>query len=105
MLARVNLYPNNATRPSRYSVDLNGYYDFTIMHNLKLRLNLAVYNLLDRLNEENVNAQTGRAYTAIIRPTQIAGYRSNFSEYIDTVHDPSMYSTPRLVKLGLGIVF
>ncbi|MDZ7342317.1 MAG: TonB-dependent receptor, partial [candidate division KSB1 bacterium] len=105
MLSRVNLFPNNAYRPSRYSVDLNGFYDLPVMKDVKLRFTLTVYNLLDRLNEEWVNAQTGRAYTAIIRPTDLASHRSNFNEYIDRVHNPAMYSAPRMVKLGMGIVF
>lgn len=105
ILARVNLYPNNAWRPARFTVDLNSYYDFTVLKDLKLRMTLTIYNLLDRLNEEWVNAQTGRAYTAITRRTDLASHRSNFNEYIDRVQNPSMYSAPRMVKLGLGVVF
>jgi hypothetical protein len=61
--------------------------------------------LLDRLNEVGVNSQTGRAYTAIIRDTDLASYRSDFSEFIDLVHNPGMYSAPRYVKFGMGISF
>lgn len=105
MLSRVNLYPNNSWRPSTYSVDLNSYYDFNLKNNMKLRLTLNAYNLFDRLNEGWVNSQTGRAYTAIIRPIDIARHRSDFNEFIDRVQNPSMYSAPRLVKVGLGLVF
>jgi len=104
-LTRINLYPNNNYRPSRYSVDLNGFYDFEVMGDLKLRLSLNVYNLLDRLNEEWVNAQTGRAYTAIIRDKDIQNHRSDFNEYVDRIQNPAMYSAPRLIKVGLGVVF
>ena len=104
-LSRVNLYPNNSWRPTRYTVDLNSYYNIPIRGDMKLRFTLTVYNLLDRLNEEWVNATTGRAYTAIIRPTDIAGHRSDFNEFIDTVQNPSAYSSPRLVKLEMGLVF
>ncbi len=105
LLSRINLLPNNSWQPSRYSVDMSSYYDFTAVGKLKLRLTLNVYNLLDRLNEEWVNGTTGRAYTAIIRETDLAGHRSNFNEYIDRVHNPAMYSSPRLVKAGIGLVF
>ncbi len=105
MLSRVNLYPNNSWRPSRYTVDFTAYYDFSVFKNIKTRLTLNVYNVLDRLNEEWVNAQTGRAYTAIIRETDVRNHLSDFNEYIDRVQNPSMYSAPRLVKVGLGIVF
>ena len=105
MLARVNLYPNNDWRPSRYSIDLNSYYDFNLTDKIKLKLTCTVYNLLDRLNEEWVDANTGRAYTDVIRDIDIASHRSDFNEYIDRVENPSMYSAPRMVKVGLGLVF
>lgn len=101
----VNLYPNNSWRPSRYSVDLSSYYDFNIRGHMKLRLTLNVYNLRDQLNEEDVNARTGRAYTTIVKPSEIAGHRSNFNDFLDTVQIPSQYSAPRLVKVGLGLIF
>lgn len=105
VLSRVNLYPNNAWIPSNYSLDLSAYYDLGLVKWAKVRFTLNVYNLLDRLNEWGVNSTTGRAYTAVIRESDLASHRSNFNEYIDRVHNPSMYSTPRLVKLGMGIVF
>jgi len=104
-LSRINLYPNNSWRPSRYNVDLNSHYDWNLYKGLKLRFSLKVYNLFDRLNEEWVNSQTGRAYTAIIRPTDIASHRSDFNEYIDRVHNPSMFSAPRIVKFGVDLLF
>ncbi|MDZ7372831.1 MAG: TonB-dependent receptor [candidate division KSB1 bacterium] len=104
-LARVNLLPNNSWQPSTYSVDFTGYYDVPLRGDLRLRFEMNVYNLLDRLNEVRVNPQTGRAYTAIIRETDIAGHRSDFNEYIDRVQDPSMYSAPRLVKFGVSLMF
>jgi hypothetical protein len=105
ILARVNLYPNNASRPTRYSVDLNGYYDINLMSRYKLRFTLLVYNIFDRLNEVGVDGRTGRAYTAIIQPTDIASHHSDFNKYIDRIQNPSMYSSPRLIKLGMGLVF
>ena len=104
-LARINLFPNNAWRPERYSVDLNSYYDFNVMDGLKMRVTLTAYNLLDRLNEEWVNGQTGRAYTAIVRPADIANHRSDFNEFSDTYQNPSAYSAPRQIKIGLGLMF
>lgn len=104
-LAHVNLYPNNNWQPSKYNVDLTGYYDIKLAGNMNLRFTLSVYNLLDRLNEEWVNDQTGRAYTAIIRETNLLSHRSDFNEYIDRIQNPSMYSAPRLVKMGISLTF
>jgi hypothetical protein len=64
---------------------------------------LTVYNLLDRLNENWVNNQTGRAYTAVIQDTDYASHRSDFNDYEDRIENPSMYSAPRMVKLAIGI--
>jgi hypothetical protein len=64
-----------------------------------------VYNLFDRLNEEWVNSNTGRAYTAVVQETDILGHRSTFSTYEDVYKNPSMYASPRLVKLGVGLTF
>ncbi|NOX90721.1 MAG: TonB-dependent receptor [Calditrichaeota bacterium] len=104
-LSKQNIPPNGEKRPATISLDLKTYYDFTVMKDIKLRLFLLVYNLLDRKNELYVNPTTGRAYTAIIRPFQIENYRSNFNDIYDSVRNPAMYSTPREVKLGLGIRF
>jgi outer membrane receptor protein involved in Fe transport len=105
ILSRVNLLPNNAYKPSGYTVDLSARYDIHLSNNFRLRWTLSVYNFLDHLNEYRVNEQTGRAYTAIIRKTDLLSHRSDFNDYIDRVQDPSMYSAPRMVKLGFGVVF
>jgi outer membrane receptor protein involved in Fe transport len=105
LLARVNLLPNNAKQSSRYNVDLASYYNLRVVRNVDLKFTLSVYNLLDRLNESSVNAQTGRAYTAIVTPSDLAAHRSDFNDYYDRIQDPEMYSAPRYVKLGLGVAF
>ena len=75
------------------------------MNRIQGRIDLTVYNLLDRLNENWVNGQTGRAYTAIIKDTDLAGHRSDFNDYEDRIKNPSMFSAPRMVKLAIGVQF
>ncbi len=104
-LFRVNLLPNNSWMPAQYRFDFNGYYNLNISEKFKTKLTVTIYNLFDRLNEVWVNGQTGRAYTAIIRETDLAGHRSEFNEYIDRIQDPSAYSEPRLIKVGIGVDF
>jgi outer membrane receptor protein involved in Fe transport len=104
-LAAINMFPNNQYRPAKNSVDLRAFYDIIKFKSLSLRLNLWIYNLFDTLNEEWVNSETGRAYTAIVQDTDISGHRSSFSTYHDVYQNPTMYSTPRLIKVGLGITF
>jgi outer membrane receptor protein involved in Fe transport len=104
-LSDVNLYTNNSRQPGGFNVDMTGYYNLRMIGGVDLRLTLSIYNLIDRLNEAFVNAETGRAYTEIITASDLASHRSDFNEYIDRVHNPAMYSAPRYVKLGMGISF
>jgi len=104
-LSRVNLYPNNSIRPSTLEVDLMAQYDIKLLTNYRVRLMLNVYNLLDRLNERWVNGETGRAYTAVVRETDLAGHRSDFNDYYDRVRNPAAFYPPRLIKFGIGFYF
>jgi outer membrane receptor protein involved in Fe transport len=105
LLSRVNLYANNAKQPSQYNVDMTSYFNLRMIGGVDLRLTLSVYNLFDSLNEVFVNSETGRAYTDVITESDLGNYRSDFSEYIDLVHNPAMYSAPRYVKFGMGVSF
>jgi len=104
-LALLNLFPNNQYRPSKFSVDMQAYYNLFKIGNVEARLTLLAYNIFDRLNENSVNGTTGRAYTGIIRPIDILTYRSDFSEYADVLQNPAMFSAPRSIKVGLGFKF
>ena len=104
-VANINLYPNNSYKRSSSSVDLNGFVHLLEIQDVSLRLNFSVYNLFDQLNEYWVNATTGRAYTAIIQPSDLASHHSDFNDYEDRIHNPSAYVPPRLVKAGLSISF
>ncbi len=102
-LAQINFLPNNDYKPFNYNIDLTGYYKFDI-GGYQSRITFSIYNLTDRLNEFWVNSKTGKAYTDILSPSQIAGYRSNFSTIEETYQNPSMYSAPRSIKLGFEII-
>ncbi|MBU0473724.1 MAG: TonB-dependent receptor [Bacteroidetes bacterium] len=104
-LSKQTLYPNNEHKPSTMSIDIKAHYDIELIENIKTRITLSVYNLLDQLNEVRVNETTGRAYSAIVRPTEISTFKSNYNNIYDAIRDPSMYSPPREIKIGLGIVF
>ena len=98
-------YPNNPYKPSTTTVDATLYYNFKLLGRLHGKVDLTIYNLLDRLNENWVDGQTGRAYTAVIRETDLAGHRSDFNNYEDRIKNPSMFSGPRMMKLAVGINF
>ena len=105
VLSRINLYPNNDYKPSTYTVDATLYYNFKLLDRFSGKIDLTIYNLLDRLNENGVDSETGRAYTAVIRETDYAGHRSDFNDFEDRIKNPSMFSSPRMVKLAVGINF
>lgn len=104
-LSRVNLYPNNDVKPTLISVDLNAYYNVFNYRGVQGRLTLLVYNLLDRLNEVAVYGSTGRAYTTVARESEINSHQSDFNDYWDAIHNPAMYSAPRMFKIGFEVSF
>jgi len=104
-LALLNLYPNNDYKPLKYHADISGYILLPTILNLSPKLELLVYNLTDRYNEYGVSSETGRAYTAVVNKTELMSHRSNFNTYDDRYKDPSMFSGPRQIKLGLTVSF
>ncbi len=104
-LSLINLYENNAYKPSGYSVDLSANYTFPLFAGVKGQLLLNVYNLFDRKNPIWVYSDTGQPYTTIIFESDRRNHRSDFNTYEDRVHNPTAFSAPRQVKLGLGILF
>lgn len=102
-LARINLAPNNEYRSASYDIDLTGYVQLHKLLGVNSRIIVSVYNLLDRYNEVAVDGQTGRAYSAIVRDSDLASHRSNFNIYEDRYKNPSMFSTPRQIKIGLEV--
>jgi hypothetical protein len=81
------------------------HYNLSITDKYKINFRLAVYNVFDRLNENWVDSRTGRAYTAVIKDTDLAGHRSNFNDYEDRIKNPAMFSAPRMIKFSTGINF
>jgi hypothetical protein len=104
LLANINLYPNNSVITSNFSVDLKGYWNFLSLELFKAQLMLSVYNLFDTLNESWVNSETGRAYTAIVRESDLTSHHSDFNTFDDTFQDPTMFSPPREIRIGLRLL-
>ena len=104
LLANINLYPNNSVIVSNFSVDLKGYWNFLSVDLFKAQLMLSVYNLFDNLNESWVNSETGRAYTGIVRESDLTSHHSDFNTFEDTFQDPSMFTPPREIRIGLRLL-
>ncbi len=104
-LANINLYPNNSVQPATHRFDLFAFWSFLTIDQFNAQLTLNVYNLFDTLNEAWVNNQTGRAYNAIVRESDLTSHHSDFNTFADTYQNPSMYQAPREIKLGLRLLF
>jgi outer membrane receptor protein involved in Fe transport len=104
-LARINLFPNNSYKPATFSTDLKTHYNFASISGIRMRLVMQVYNLFDRLNENWVNGNTGRANQSIIREEDLLSHKSDFSTYEERIFYKTAYSAPRQVKIGLEINF
>jgi len=105
ILDDISFLPNNEYMPSTFSVDMNAHYFFRLRNNMGLKFGLQAYNILDGLNDAWVDSRTGQAYNSIIRDNDIDGHYSDFNEYVDTVHDPSMYEAPRYFKFSMDLTF
>ena len=104
-LALLNLYPNNDYKPPTYHADLSGYINLPKVFGYRSKIDFLIYNLTDRYNEYGVSPETGRSYTAVVNETELLSHRSNFNTYDDRYKDPSMFSAPRQIKLGITILF
>tara|TARA_B100001250_G_scaffold78772_1_gene64702 strand:+ start:589 stop:3414 length:2826 start_codon:yes stop_codon:yes gene_type:complete len=104
-LALLNLYPNNDVKPSNYHADLSGYINLPKVLGINSKINFLIYNLTDRYNEYGVSSETGRAYTAVVNETELLSHRSNFNSYDDRYKNPSMFSSPREIKIGWTVSF
>ena len=93
---------NDGRKPAFYNIDLSGFKSFTVAGK-KLTAMMTVQNALDIKNEDGIYDDTGRAgYTVIQNPELEIPYLNTFKEVFP---DPSKFSRPRLVKLGLTYEF
>ena len=104
-LSLINLYENNAYKPSSYTFDLSSYWNIKLFGGYEGQITLNVYNIFDRKNANWVYADTGQPYTQIVFESQLANHRSDFNDYMDRIQNPTAYSAPRQVKIGFGVRF
>lgn len=97
-------FENGGTKPPFYNVDMRAEKRFDIF-GVSLNTYLMVYNLLDIKNEYGVYGTTGRANqdlnTQYYKESDIIGLNT-IEQY---VNNPSMYSSPREIRLGVGLDF
>jgi len=95
-------FENGGLKPPTYNVDLRAekYFNY---HGIDLKVFLLVYNLLDTKNEWNVDAASGRANIDLYTSTAGTLYGLNTIEQY--LNNPGNISTPRQLRIGVGIGF
>lgn len=96
---------NSETKPSYFNVDIRAYKDF-ILKSLKFSVFTRVINLFDIKNQINVYDDTGRADYTIY---ELQARRNQQPELVNSLgeffRNPTFYSQPRTIEIGISIYF
>jgi hypothetical protein len=98
------VFENNAIKPATFNVDIRAQKSFKV-YGYDLNLLLLVYNLLDIKNETNVNSATGRANDLLVQDINSAGKINGLNTLQQYINDPTSYSAPRQIRIGLRVGF
>jgi len=91
-------FENGGIKPATFNCDLRAEKVFDV-YGIKVNAFLFIYNVLDIKNENGVYASTGRANADL--NTKYAGEIIGLNTIQQYINNPSMYSTPRQIRLGL----
>ena len=106
----VDLPTRSGRKPSKFDVDVHVYKEFQF-GNLRLRTFAKAFNLLDRLNENFVFNDTGRASYSLSEQRNLhATWKPNYGlPGVHTLEEydrrPHWFSSPRHVKVGATLSF
>ncbi|MDZ7764158.1 MAG: hypothetical protein U5K00_06980 [Melioribacteraceae bacterium] len=95
-------FENGGRKPATINVDLKADKFFDLF-GLRMNVYMLVYNLFDTQNEYGVYATTGRANSDL--NTKYAGDIYGLNTIEQFINNPSMYSAPRQIRLGVSFGF
>ncbi len=106
----VDLPTRSGRKPAKLNLDVHLFREFKVI-NVPIRAFVKVFNILDRLNENFVFNDTGRAtYSLSAQRNLHATWEPNY--HLPGVHTleeydtrPHWYSSPRQVRVGLTVSF
>jgi outer membrane receptor for ferrienterochelin and colicin len=102
----IGLRTNSARRPAQKGLDLTANRSFRLDGRKRLEFFVNVYNLLDQRDATTVYADTGSPdYTTTIDPSIVPYNASRVSTVEDFVNQPTWYTAPRQVHVGLAFAF
>ncbi|MBK9098606.1 MAG: TonB-dependent receptor [bacterium] len=102
-----NAFPrNSADKPTIVNVDLRVYKDFEIASGTLLSVFLRVFNLLDFDNPVNIYTDTGDPFFTFAKLEAEKINPTLYNNSLDELYtNPTYFSEPRRVELGLGLNF
>ena len=92
-------FENGGRKPATFNLDLRADKVFKLA-GLEIKTFLLIYNVLDIKNEYGVYGTTGRANADL--NTKYAGDVIGLNTIEQYINNPSMYSSPREIRLGFG---
>lgn len=95
-------FENGGRKPSFFNVDFRADKFFNL-YGTNFRVFMWVYNIFDIKNEYGVYGTTGRANSDL--NTKYAGEIIGLNTLEEYVSNPSMYSAPRQIRLGVSFGF
>ncbi|MFA5834087.1 MAG: TonB-dependent receptor [Bacteroidota bacterium] len=95
-------FENGGIKPSTYSLDFRAEKSFSFF-DIRGNIFVLVYNLLDIKNEYNVDAASGRANRNIF--LEEAGPIIGLNTMQQWLNNPTSFSTPRNVRVGVNLDF
>ncbi len=98
-------YENSERKPMQYTFDLQAHKDF-YFGKIRTSILFKIYNLFDRMNEDYVYDDTGRATYSLI-PTYTTDHGGEWGRHYlsDYLTRPTYYSSPREIRLGVALGF
>ncbi|MFH1198171.1 MAG: carboxypeptidase-like regulatory domain-containing protein [bacterium] len=100
------LVENSSRRPDQKSVDLTISKLFSLGGSFTAEFFVNVYNLLDTRDQTAVYGDTGTAdYTTTINPSKVPYNEARVGTIEEYVLQPSWYSAPRQIQVGLVFGF
>jgi outer membrane receptor protein involved in Fe transport len=100
-----SLLTNSQLKPGTFNVDLRAYYELNI-NPVRLVVFARVFNLLDIRNELGVYDDTGRAgFTLREQRVALTNPQERVNSLEDWYRQPTNYSEPRRIELGMNLEF
>ena len=95
-------FENDGRRPDYYNLDVNAFKAFPV-GGKRILITATIQNFFDIKNEDRVYGDTGRAGYTIVENNAVEVPEINTLN--EVYPDPSQYSRPRLIKLGVSYEF